>query len=43
MKPPDGGRLQAGDTVVFIDRKEREYLRVLRSGTRVSLRGGSFS
>jgi tRNA (adenine57-N1/adenine58-N1)-methyltransferase len=34
-------RLRAGDTVVFIDRKEREYLRVLRPGTRVHIRDGS--
>ncbi|HJY80833.1 MAG TPA: tRNA (adenine-N1)-methyltransferase [Candidatus Binatia bacterium] len=32
--------LQAGDTVLFIDRKEREYLRMLKTGGRISLHGG---
>ncbi len=32
--------LQAGDNVLFIDRKEREYLRTLKAGGRLSLRGG---
>ena len=32
--------LQAGDTVLFIDRKEREYLRMLKAGGRISLHGG---
>ncbi len=32
--------LQAGDTVLFIDRKEREYLRTLKTGGRISLHGG---
>ncbi len=32
--------LQAGDTVLFIDRKEREYLRTLKAGGRISLHGG---
>jgi tRNA (adenine57-N1/adenine58-N1)-methyltransferase len=41
MTLPEGGRLRAGDSVLFIDRKEREYLRVLRPGTRVPLRGGT--
>jgi tRNA (adenine57-N1/adenine58-N1)-methyltransferase len=34
-------QLQAGDVVVFVDRKEREYLRVLRPGTRLHIRGGA--
>jgi len=34
-------RLRAGDSVLFIDRKEREYLRTLRPGARVNLRSGS--
>ncbi len=33
--------LQAGDTVLFIDRKEREYLRTLKVGGRISLHGGA--
>jgi len=41
MNPPPTGRLQAGDVVLFIDRKEREYLRVLRPGTRIHVRGGT--
>jgi tRNA (adenine57-N1/adenine58-N1)-methyltransferase catalytic subunit len=35
------GQLRAGDAVVFIDRKEREYLRVLQPGTRVHIRRGT--
>lgn len=34
-------KLKAGDSVLFIDRKEREYLRTLRPGGRVHIRGGS--
>jgi len=37
----DRSRLVAGDHVLFIDRKEREYLRTLRAGARVHIRGGS--
>lgn len=33
--------LQAGDTVLFIDSKEREYLRTLKAGGRISLHGGT--
>jgi tRNA (adenine57-N1/adenine58-N1)-methyltransferase catalytic subunit len=33
--------LRAGDTVIFIDRKEREYVRTLRPGTRVHIRDGT--
>lgn len=36
-----GSRLQAGDVLLFIDRKEREYLRTLRPGTRVHIREGT--
>jgi tRNA (adenine57-N1/adenine58-N1)-methyltransferase len=35
------GRLRAGDAVLFIDQKEREYLRVLKTGGRIHIRGGS--
>lgn len=41
MKRPENGQLQAGDAVLFIDRKEREYLRVLKPGARVHIRGGT--
>ncbi len=34
-------RLQAGESVLFIDRKEREYLRVLQPGTRLRVRDGT--
>ncbi|MBI2962547.1 MAG: tRNA (adenine-N1)-methyltransferase [Deltaproteobacteria bacterium] len=33
-------RLRSGDAVLFIDRKQRRYLRTLRAGTRVPVRGG---
>ncbi|GIW39577.1 MAG: tRNA (adenine-N1)-methyltransferase [Candidatus Binatia bacterium] len=35
------GRLGPGEAVLFVDRKGREYLRFLRPGTRVPLRGGT--
>ena len=35
-------RLQAGDSVLLIDRKEREYFRTLQPGTRVHIRNGGF-
>ncbi|MFI5367246.1 MAG: tRNA (adenine-N1)-methyltransferase [Candidatus Binatia bacterium] len=41
MGSPESGQLQAGDAVLFIDRKEREYLRTLRPGARVHIRGGT--
>jgi tRNA (adenine57-N1/adenine58-N1)-methyltransferase len=41
MERPESARLKAGDAVLFIDSKEREYLRVLRSGGRVHIRGGT--
>jgi tRNA (adenine57-N1/adenine58-N1)-methyltransferase len=34
--------LQAGEDVLFVDNKEREYLRVLKPGGRISLHKGSF-
>jgi len=42
MPIPSDGRLAAGEAVLFIDRKEREYLRVLRSGARIHIRHGNF-
>ncbi|MCK6554465.1 tRNA (adenine-N1)-methyltransferase [Candidatus Binatia bacterium] len=41
MDVADQSLLRAGDAVVLIDRKEREYLRVLRPGTRIHLRSGN--
>jgi tRNA (adenine57-N1/adenine58-N1)-methyltransferase len=41
MTPSEAGRLRAGDSVLFIDRKEREYLRILRPGARVHIREGT--
>jgi tRNA (adenine57-N1/adenine58-N1)-methyltransferase len=40
--PPPAARalLRAGESVLLIDRKEREYLRTLRHGTRIHLRTG---
>jgi len=35
------GRLAAGDSVLFIDRKQRRTLRTLRPGTKFPVRGGS--
>ena len=43
MNTPAGSRLQAGDAVLFIDRKDREYLRTLRPGSRLHLRNGSIA
>jgi tRNA (adenine57-N1/adenine58-N1)-methyltransferase len=40
MEPP-GRWLRAGDPVLFIDHKEREYLRVLQPGTRLHVRRGT--
>jgi tRNA (adenine57-N1/adenine58-N1)-methyltransferase len=34
-------RLRPGEAVLFIDRKEREYLRVLRPGARLHIRDGT--
>lgn len=41
MTTSDGGRLRAGDAVLFIDRKDREYLRILRPGARIHIREGT--
>ena len=41
MEHHESGRLRAGQSVLFIDRKEREYLRVLKPGARIHIRGGS--
>lgn len=38
---PAGARLQAGEAVLFIDRKDREYLRTLKPGARLHLRNGT--
>lgn len=36
----DRSLLRSGESVLFIDTKEREYLRTLRAGNRMSLHGG---
>ncbi|MGD9762999.1 MAG: tRNA (adenine-N1)-methyltransferase [Candidatus Binatia bacterium] len=45
--PADAGAdralLRAGDAVLFIDGKEREYMRILRAGGRIHLRGGTIA
>jgi tRNA (adenine57-N1/adenine58-N1)-methyltransferase len=41
MDRPLGAALRAGDAVIFVDRKEREYLRVLHADTRIHIRGGT--
>lgn len=39
----DKSILQAGDSVLFVDRKDREYLRTLKSGARIHLRRGTLA
>jgi tRNA (adenine57-N1/adenine58-N1)-methyltransferase catalytic subunit len=39
--PADRALLRDGDAILLIDRKDRQYLRVIRAGTRLPLRGGS--
>jgi len=39
--PPSRAVLRAGESVVLLDRKERSYLRRLRPGGRLSVRGGA--
>jgi tRNA (adenine57-N1/adenine58-N1)-methyltransferase len=41
MEQPPNDTLQAGDTILFIDSKQREYMRVLRPGSRLHIRGGT--
>lgn len=41
MEGRESAQLRAGDAVLFVDRKEREYLRVLRPGTRLHIRTGT--
>jgi tRNA (adenine57-N1/adenine58-N1)-methyltransferase len=43
MTTSEAGRLRAGDSVLFIDRKEREYLRILRPGAGVHIREGTMN
>ncbi|MGH7787284.1 MAG: tRNA (adenine-N1)-methyltransferase [Candidatus Binatia bacterium] len=42
MNDPTSSRalLAAGDALLFIDRKEREYMRILRAGARMHIRSG---
>jgi tRNA (adenine57-N1/adenine58-N1)-methyltransferase len=39
----DPALLRDGDTILFIDRKAREYLRTLRAGRPLMVRGGKFT
>jgi len=39
----DNSLLRAGDSVLFIDRKDREYLRTLKPGARVHVRRGTIA
>ena len=39
----DKALLRAGDSVLFIDRKDREYLRTLKAGARVHVRRGTIA
>lgn len=41
--PAGRALLRAGESVLFIDSKERQYLRTLRASGRVSLRGGALA
>jgi len=41
MERGGGALLRPGESVLFIDRKEREYLRALKPGARVHIRGGT--
>jgi tRNA (adenine57-N1/adenine58-N1)-methyltransferase len=41
MEQLQSALLQAGDTVLLIDSKQREYIRVLRPGSRLHIRGGT--
>jgi tRNA (adenine57-N1/adenine58-N1)-methyltransferase len=43
MTTSEAGRLRAGDSVLFIDRKEREYLRILRPGAGLHIREGTMN
>ena len=38
----NGALLRDGDSILFIDRKARQYLRTIRSGKRVNVRGAAF-
>lgn len=41
MTADEANRLRAGEAVLFIDRKEREYLRILTPGSRLHIRSGT--
>ncbi len=36
-----GEPLRDGDSVIFFDRKDREYLKTLRAGETIAIRGGT--
>ena len=41
LSASDRATLQPGDSVLFIDQKEREYIRILHPGSVIALRGGN--
>ncbi len=41
LPPAERANLRAGESVLLIDRKERQYLRALRAGKRIHLRNGT--
>ena len=43
MDAVDDSILRPGDAVLLIDRKDREYLRVLHPGMRIHLRSGNIA
>lgn len=42
-EPASAALLRDGDSILFIDRKARQYLRTLRAGKRVNVRGAAFA
>lgn len=46
MRPdeqPDRALLRDGDSILFIDRKQRQYLRTIRLGKKMNVRGATFA
>ena len=43
MSGTDRALLRAGDSILFVDRKDREYLRTLKPGARVHIRRGTIA
>lgn len=40
---PNRALLRDGDSILFIDRKQRQYLRTIRAGKKVNVRGAAFA